>query len=66
MENKMPDEITEAVITFDELAKAARPLVELLKKKRDPMTMAIVTEWHVEIVRNEMGCPVNDDEEVKS
>lgn len=63
MENEMPDVISEAVIAHDELAEAAKPLAELLKKKSDPMTTAIVTGWRVKIVRNVMGCPVNDDDE---
>lgn len=46
-------------ITFDELVDAARPLIKLLREKRDPMTTAIVKGWEVVLVQAEMGCPVN-------
>lgn len=46
-------------ITFDELVEAARPLIKLLREKRDPMTTAIVKGWEVVLVQAEMGCPVN-------
>lgn len=46
-------------ITFEELVEAAKPLIKLLREKRDPMTTAIVTGWEVNLVQTEMGCPVN-------
>ncbi|WP_291636655.1 hypothetical protein [Clostridium sp.] len=43
---------------FKELKEASKSLVEFLNKYYDPMTKAIVSEGHVEIVRNEMGTPL--------
>lgn len=43
---------------FEELEKASKPLIDFLNKYYDPMTVAIVTEGRVDILRNEMGMPL--------
>lgn len=43
---------------FKELKQASKPLIDFLNKYYDPMTTAIVTEGRVDIVRNEMGMPL--------
>ena len=45
-ENKRP---------YDELTKAAMPLLEFLNRHYDPHAYAIVTEGRVEIVRGEVS-----------
>jgi len=43
---------------FEELKEASKLLIDFLNKYYDPMTSAIVTEGRVDIVRNEMGMPL--------
>lgn len=43
---------------FNYLEEAARPLVNFLNKYYDPMTIAIVSEGSIEILREEMGTPL--------
>jgi len=43
---------------FDTLEKAVQPLIEFLNENYDPMTIAIVTEGRVDILRNEIGMPL--------
>lgn len=40
---------------MDTVKKAAQPLVDLLRKKYTPMTTAIVTGAHVEILSTDVG-----------
>lgn len=44
-----------------ELEEAARPLVELIRKKYTPMTTVIVTGVYVELLSTEVGVSFNDD-----
>ena len=43
---------------FNELEQASKPLIDFLNKYYDPMTKAVVTEGHVEILSSEMGMPL--------
>lgn len=43
---------------FNELEEAAKPLIEFLNKYYDPMTTAIVSEGRIDILRKEMGVPL--------
>lgn len=44
---------------FDELKKAAGPLVRFLQRYYDPMTVAVVDISHAEIYRADMGMPLS-------
>lgn len=49
-------------ITFEELQKAAEPLIELLRKKGHPHMTVLVTDWSVELVEAIMGMPLPYDD----
>lgn len=43
---------------FDSLEKAVQPLIDFLNENYDPMTIAIVQEGKVEILRSDMSMPL--------
>lgn len=49
-------------ITFEELQKAAMPLVELLRKKGHPHMTAVVTGRSVVIAEDKLGVPLHYDD----
>jgi hypothetical protein len=52
----------ESEITFEELEEAVMPLAELLRKKGDPHTTAIVTGRSVTICQDVMGISLPYDD----
>ena len=48
-------------VEFDELQKAAEPVVDLLKKKGHPHMKVIIEQDHVELVEGLLGIPVKEE-----
>ena len=55
-------ERTQPVIPFEEVEKAAKPLVELLREKGHPHMTALVTGRGVEITETVVGVPMPYDD----
>jgi hypothetical protein len=43
---------------FEELRVASQPLIDFMRKYYDPMTYAIVTEGHTQILSSVLGTPL--------
>lgn len=47
---------------MEKLNELCKPVVEYLKRNWDPHCAVIITDSHIKLVRDEMGCPTRSDD----